>query len=220
MTYLSFFKAECLTLFRSKQRVVNALLFFVLVVVLFPLGIDPSADFLAPAAGGIIWCAAALSVVVSIESLYKESYADGTLTQQVVSGLSLPWLILIKVGVYWLAMMLPLLLLTPVFAQMLFLPSDSLLVLLATLLIGTPGLFLIGSIGAALTVSLKQGAMLMVLLILPFYFPIIIFSTAALKAIQFGLPYGGLLALLAAISLLALVVAPVMTSLCIKASVR
>lgn len=220
MTYLSFFKAECLTLFRSKQRVVNALLFFVLVVVLFPLGIDPSADFLAPAAGGIIWCAAALSVVVSIESLYKESYADGTLTQQVVSGLSLPWLILIKVGVYWLAMMLPLLLLTPVFAQMLFLPSDSLLVLLATLLIGTPGLFLIGSIGAALTVSLKQGAMLMVLLILPFYFPIIIFSTAAIKAIQFGLPYGGLLALLAAISLLALVVAPVMTSLCIKASVR
>ncbi|WP_133011734.1 heme exporter protein CcmB [Marinomonas flavescens] len=220
MTYLSFFKAECLTLFRSKQRVVNALLFFVLVVVLFPLGIDPSADFLAPAAGGIIWCAAALSVVVSIESLYKESYADGTLTQLVVSGLSLPWLILIKVGVYWLAMMLPLLLLTPVFAQMLFLPSDSLLVLLATLLIGTPGLFLIGSIGAALTVSLKQGAMLMVLLILPFYFPIIIFSTAAIKAIQFGLPYGGLLALLAAISLLALVVAPVMTSLCIKASVR
>ncbi|MEL0637890.1 heme exporter protein CcmB [Marinomonas sp. TI.3.20] len=220
MTYLSFFKAECLTLFRSKQRVVNALLFFVLVVVLFPLGIDPSADFLAPAAGGIIWCAAALSVVVSIESLYKESYADGTLTQLIVSGLSLPWLILIKVGVYWLAMMLPLLLLTPVFAQMLFLPSDSLLVLLATLLIGTPGLFLIGSIGAALTVSLKQGAMLMVLLILPFYFPIIIFSTAAIKAIQFGLPYGGLLALLAAISLLALVVAPVMTSLCIKASVR
>ncbi|MGO3407064.1 heme exporter protein CcmB [Marinomonas sp.] len=220
MTYFSFFKAECLALFYTKQRVVNALLFFVMVVVLFPLGIDPSAEFLSPVAGGIIWCAAALSVVISVESMYKESYLDGTLTQLIVSGLSLPWLILIKVGVYWGAMMLPLLLLTPVFAQMLFLPSDSLFMLLATLLLGTPGLFLIGSIGAALTVSLRQGAMLMVLLILPFYFPIIIFSTAAIKAMQFGLPYGGLLALLGAISLLALVVSPVMTSLCIKASVR
>ncbi|GAA0836336.1 MULTISPECIES: heme exporter protein CcmB [Marinomonas] len=220
MTYFSFFKAECLALFYTKQRVVNALLFFVMVVVLFPLGIDPSAEFLSPVAGGIIWCAAALSVVISVESMYKESYLDGTLTQLIVSGLSLPWLILIKVGVYWGAMMLPLLLLTPVFAQMLFLPSDSLFMLLATLLLGTPGLFLIGSIGAALTVSLRQGAMLMVLLILPFYFPIIIFSTAAIKAMQLGLPYGGLLALLGAISLLALVVSPVMTSLCIKASVR
>jgi heme exporter protein B len=220
VTYFSFFKAECLALFYTKQRVVNALLFFVMVVVLFPLGIDPSAEFLSPVAGGIIWCAAALSVVISVESMYKESYLDGTLTQLIVSGLSLPWLILIKVGVYWGAMMLPLLLLTPVFAQMLFLPSDSLFMLLATLLLGTPGLFLIGSIGAALTVSLRQGAMLMVLLILPFYFPIIIFSTAAIKAMQLGLPYGGLLALLGAISLLALVVSPVMTSLCIKASVR
>ncbi|MGB3385152.1 MAG: heme exporter protein CcmB [Marinomonas sp.] len=220
MTYFSFFKAECLALFYTKQRVVNALLFFVMVVVLFPLGIDPSAEFLSPVAGGIIWCAAALSVVISVESMYKESYLDGTLTQLIVSGLSLPWLILIKVGVYWGAMMLPLLLLTPVFAQMLFLPSDSLFMLLATLLLGTPGLFLIGSIGAALTVSLRQGAMLMVLLILPFYFPIIIFSTAAIKAMQLGLPYGGMLALLGAISLLALVVSPVMTSLCIKASVR
>ncbi|MEL0614332.1 heme exporter protein CcmB [Marinomonas arenicola] len=220
MTYFSFFKAECLALFYTKQRVVNALLFFVMVVVLFPLGIDPSAEFLSPVAGGIIWCAAALSVLISVESMYKESYLDGTLTQLIVSGLSLPWLILIKVGVYWGAMMLPLLLLTPVFAQMLFLPSDSLFMLLATLLLGTPGLFLIGSIGAALTVSLRQGAMLMVLLILPFYFPIIIFSTAAIKAMQLGLPYGGLLALLGAISLLALVVSPVMTSLCIKASVR
>jgi len=220
VTYFSFFKAECLALFYTKQRVVNALLFFVMVVVLFPLGIDPSAEFLSPVAGGIIWCAAALSVVISVESMYKESYLDGTLTQLIVSGLSLPWLILIKVGVYWGGMMLPLLLLTPVFAQMLFLPSDSLFMLLATLLLGTPGLFLIGSIGAALTVSLRQGAMLMVLLILPFYFPIIIFSTAAIKAMQLGLPYGGLLALLGAISLLALVVSPVMTSLCIKASVR
>ncbi|MEL0625140.1 heme exporter protein CcmB, partial [Marinomonas arenicola] len=98
-----------------------------------------------------IWCAAALSVVISVESMYKESYLDGTLTQLIVSGLSLPWMILIKVGVYWGAMMLPLLLLTPVFAQILFLPSDSLFMLLATLLLGTPGLFLIGSIGAALT---------------------------------------------------------------------
>ena len=220
MTYLSYFKAECFALLRSKQRVVNALLFFVMVVVLFPLGIDPSADFLSPAAGGIIWCAAALSVVISVESMFKENYGDGVLTQLILSGLSLPWLMLIKVSVYWVTLVLPLLILTPIFSQMLFLPTDSLWVLLVTLLFGTPGLFLIGSIGAALTVSLKQGAMLMVLLILPFYFPIIIFSSAAIKAAQLGLPYGGLLALIAAISLLSLVVSPVMTSLCIKASVR
>jgi len=220
MTYFSFFKAECLTLFRNKQRVINALLFFVMVIVLFPLGIDPSVAFLSPASGGIIWCAAALAIIIALEGMFKDSYAEGTLEQLIISGLSVPWLVIIKVSVHWFAVLIPLLLLTPIFAQMLFLPAGSLSLLLWTLLLGTPGLFLIGSIGAALTVSLKQGAMLMVLLILPFYFPIIIFSTSALKAIQFGLPYSGLLALLAAISLLSLVVSPVMTSLCIKASVR
>lgn len=220
MTYFAYFKTECLALFRRKQNLLNALLFFVLVIVLFPLGVDPSASFLSPAAAGIIWCAAALATLVSLEGMFKEDYADGSLEQLLVSGLSMPWLVLLKVLAHWLGMIMPLLIMTPLFSQMLFLPDGSLSVLIATLLLGTPGLFLIGSIGAALTVSLRQGALLMLLLILPFYFPIIIFSTSAVQAVQFGLTYSGLLAILAAISLLALVVSPLMASICLKASVH
>ncbi|MBJ7555254.1 heme exporter protein CcmB [Marinomonas spartinae] len=220
MTYFSYFKAECLVLFRRKQNLVNALLFFALVIVLFPLGVDPSKAFLAPAAGGIIWCAAALATVISLESMFKEDYADGSLEQLLVSGLSISWLVLLKVLVHWLGMIIPLLLLTPIFSEMLFLPDGVLGVLMTTLLLGTPGLFLIGSIGASLTVSLRQGALLMLLLILPFYFPIIIFSTSAIQAVASGLPYSGLLAIIGAISLLALVMSPLMTPICLKASVR
>lgn len=220
MTYFSFFKAEYIALLRNKQSILNALLFFVIIVVLFPLGIDPSKPFLSVSAGGIIWCAASLSIVIALESMFKQAYQDGTTEQWWVSGLSVPYLMVIKVLVHWLVFMVPLFILTPLLAQMLFLPTSSIGLVLLTLLLGTPGLFLIGAIVAALTVSVKQSAMLMVLLILPFYFPIIIFSTSAISALQSGLPYAAELALLGAISLLALVVSPIMTTICLKASVR
>lgn len=218
MTYLSFIKTEMLVSWRRKQNVFNALLFFLMVVVLFPLGVSPTAEFLAPAADGIIWCATVLAVLMTTESMFKEDYADGSLEQLMISGLSLPLLMLLKIMTHWFVVFLPLLLMMPLLAEMLYLPDDSFWVLIATLVIGSPSLFLIGSIGAALTVSLKQGAILVMLLILPLYVPIIIFATSAVRAAQLEVAYLGLLAILLAIFLLSLVTAPFMTAIAIKAS--
>jgi heme exporter protein B len=220
MTYTSFFKAECLVVWRRKQSIFNALLFFIMVIVLFPLGVSAVPDFLQPASGGIIWCATVLAVLMAIESMFKDDYHDGSLEQWLVCGLSLPILILLKIATQWLSVIVPLLILMPILSEMLYLPYVSFWVLVLTLLAGTPSLFLIGAIGSALTVSVKQGATLLILLILPFYLPIIIFATSAIKAAQLGLPYSGLLAMLLAISLLSLVVSPFMTAVSIKASVN
>ncbi|MEO9274056.1 heme exporter protein CcmB [Marinomonas sp. 5E14-1] len=218
MTYLSFIRAEVLVLWRRKQNIFNALLFFLMVVVLFPLGVNPSAEFLAPAADGIVWCAMLLAVLMATESMFKEDYIDGSLEQLIISGLSLPLLLLLKTTAQWLVVFLPLLFMMPLLAEMLYLPDGCFWVLMATLVIGSPSLFLIGAIGAALTVSLKQGAILVMLLILPFYLPVIIFATSAVRAAQLGLPYLGLLAILLAIFLLSLVIAPCMAAIVIKAS--
>ncbi|MFT4574070.1 MAG: heme exporter protein B, partial [Marinomonas primoryensis] len=120
----------------------------------------------------------------------------------------------------WASVVIPLLLVMPLLSEMLSLPSAAFWVLIMTLLVGTPCLFFIGIIGSALTASLKQSAMLVMLLILPFYFPIIIFATSAVQAAQVGLPYSGLLAMLLAMSLLSLVFSPFMTAIAIKASVN
>ena len=220
MTYLSFFKSELLMVMRRKQDVINALIFFLMVVTLFPLGVNPSADFLEPAAGGIIWCATSLAILMSVESIFKEDFNDGSLEQLLVGELYLPFLIVIKFVIQWSAIILPLLLLLPLLSQMLFLPWAILNVLIFTLLLGSPALFLIGTIGAALTVSLRRGAVLMLLIILPFYLPVIIFSTGAISAAQAGQDYMGHLAILGAISLLALALSPGMSVISIKASMN
>lgn len=220
MNYQSFFTGELKILFRRKQSVLNALVFFLMVVTLFPLGVNPSADFLSPAAGGIIWCAASLAILMATESVFKEDFNDGSLEQWVVSGLSLSLLVAIKVFVHWLGVILPLLMIMPVLAQMLFISADVLWVTLLSLLLGSPALFLIGSIGAALTVSLRHGAVLMLLIIIPFYLPIIIFATGAIRAAQVGMAYDGQLAVLVAITLLSLALAPVMSAVSLKASIQ
>lgn len=220
MTYLSFFKSECLVLWRRKQDILNALFFFIIVVILFPLGVNSSPEFLAPAAGGIIWCAAVLAILMSIDNMFKDDFHDGSLEQWIVSGLSLPLMALLKILVQWGAVLLPLLCMMPLLSEMLYLPESAFWVVVMTLVLGSPSLFLIGAIGSALTVSLKQGAMLLILLILPFYIPVIIFATSAIQAVQLSLPYSGSLAMLSAMSLLSLVLSPFMTAISIKASVR
>ncbi|TBR43151.1 heme exporter protein CcmB [Marinomonas agarivorans] len=220
MTYLSFLKSELLAVFYRKQDTINALAFFLIVITLFPLGVNPSADFLEPAAGGIVWCAASLAILLSVESLFKEDFNDGSLEQLIASGLYLPITILIKLVIQWCAVIVPLLLLIPLFSQMLFLPWSIVHVLIFTLLLGSPALFLVGTIGAALTVSLKRGAVLVLLIILPFYLPVIIFATGAISAAQAGQDYSGQLAILGAISLLSLALSPGMSAVSIKASMN
>lgn len=219
MTYRSFFIYEFLVLWRRKQDVFNALLFFIIVVILFPLGVSAEPAFLAQAASGIIWCGVVLSILISIGHMFKEDYQDGSLEQWIVSSLSLPLLMLLKVMANWVVIIVPLLIMMPLLSEMLFMPNTSFWVLVLTLLVGTPGLFLIGVMGAALTVSVRQGTMLVMLLILPLYLPVLIFATSAVQSAQSGLPYSGLLAMLLALSLMSLVVSPFMTAMAIKASV-
>lgn len=219
MTYLSYFMAEMTLLLKRKQDILNALLFFIMVIVLFPLAVDPGSDFLSGAASGVIWCATALSFLMAVEGMFREDYMDGALEQLLVTGLSLPVLALLKVVAYWCVLIVPLLVITPVLSDMLYLPKESLWVLISTLLLGTPAFLLMGGIGAVLTLTLKRGSALIALLVLPFYLPVIVFSSSAIQAGQSGLPYMGLLAILLAISLLSLVVSPILMAVLIRASV-
>ena len=136
-----------------------------MVIILFPLGVDPSSEFLAPAAGGIIWCATALSVLMAVEGMYKEDFNDG-LVRAMVNQWSFYYLfsVLKSVSAMVNGHCCLYLIVLPLLAQMLFLPFSALWVVMASILLGTPALFFIGSIGAALTVSLRRGAVLMLLL--------------------------------------------------------
>lgn len=194
----------------------NPLSFFVMVITLFPLAINTTPSKLAAMAGGVVWIAALLSVLLSMDSLFRQDYDDGSLEQLVLSPSPLPVVVLAKVMAHWLQTGACLTLLSPVAALLLNLPAEAMGTLFLTLLLGTPTLSLISSIGAALTVSLRRGGVLVPLLSLPLHIPVIIFATAAVQASMAGLPAVGYLAILAAFLVLALTLAP----LAVAASLR
>lgn len=182
--------------------------FFMLVVTLFPLAITPEPKKLALMAPGIIWVAALLSMLLSLDGLFRQDLEDGSLEQLLVAPAPLPLLVLAKVAAHWLQTGFCLVLLSPVAAVMLFLDSNMLWVLLATLLLGTPVLSLIGAVAAALTVALRRGGVLVPLITLPLMVPVIVFATGAMQAAAAGMPVAGYLALLAAFLVLALTLIP------------
>ena len=202
-------RREWLLAVRSPAQGLNPLVFFVLVIAMFPLGISPAPEVLARIAGGVIWVAALLAVLLSLESLFREDRDEGVLEQLLVSPHPLPFVVLVKVLVYALLVGGPLVLMSPVLGLMLSLPPATYGTLVAALLLGMPTLFLLGSVGAALTVGLRRGGLLLVLLVLPLYVPVLVFATAAVDAAQLGMPVRGHLALLGALLALMLVVAPV-----------
>jgi heme exporter protein B len=212
--------AEMQLAFRTKRQFFNALMFFVLVLVLFPLGVDPGKAFLAKSAAGLVWVACLLASMLAIESMYRQDFEDGTLEQWVVSGQPLFLIVLVKNLVQWLGTGLPLIILTPLLATMLHLPSDFIPLLMLSLLLGTPVVTLIGSIGAALTVSIRNGGVLLFLLVLPLTVPVLIFGTAVLNAAADGLPVNGMLAVLFLFFVLALSLCPFATSAALKMSVE
>ncbi|SHI26775.1 heme exporter protein CcmB [Ferrimonas marina] len=204
--------------FRHRGDIFNPLMFFVMVVTLFPLGIGPEPNTLTRIAPGIIWVAALLSAMLSLERLFKSDYADGTLEQMMLSPQPLALMALAKVLAHWLVTGVPLILIAPLLAVMLHLDESAYGALMATLVVGTPTLSLIGAIGVALTVGLPKGGVLLSLLILPLYIPVLIFATGAIDAASMGLEYGGQMAILAAILIGALVVAPVAISASLRVS--
>ncbi|WP_342595173.1 heme exporter protein CcmB [Salinicola lusitanus] len=193
---------------RRGGDLVNPLMFLALVVVLFPLGISPEPDLLASVAPGLLWVAALLAMLLSLDGLFRGDYEDGSLEQMLLSPLPLPVLCLAKVVVHWLLTGLPLALCASLLGVLLALPGAGYLALMLSLALGTATLSLIGAIGAALTVGLPRGGVLLSLLVLPLYIPVLIFGAGAVKAAIEGGMAGPALALLGALLALAVAAAP------------
>lgn len=201
---------------RRKSDVLITLFFFVIVVSLFPLGIGPEMDMLRQIAPGVLWVAALLATMLSLGRLFEQDYADGTLEQLALSPAPLGVLVIGKVTAHWLLSGLPLTLLAPLLALQFDLPATSLTVLVLALALGTPVLSLVGAIGAALTLGLRGGGVLVSLLVLPLYVPVLIFGAGAVEAQAAGLAATAHLSLLAAILSVAVFFAPWATTAALR----
>ena len=211
-------RRDFLLAYRRRAELLQPLVFLLVVVTLFPLGVGPSPQLLANIAPGVIWIAALLATVLSLDSLFRSDFDDGTLEQMVLSGQSLTLIALARTVAHWLVAGLPIVLLSPLLALWMNLPDMGVPILIKSLLIGTPVLSLIGAIGSALTVSLKRGGQLLSLLVFPLYVPLLILATSAVSSAVAGLPYGGQLGLMLAGMIAALTLAPFATAAALKLS--
>ena len=205
---------------RRRADTFAALFFFVIVVSLFPLGVGPEPALLRSMAAGVVWVAALLASMLSLTRMFADDHQDGTLEQLLLSATPLPLLVFAKMAAHWLASGLLLALVSPLLALQFDLPPASVGVLALSLLLGTPLLSLIGGIGAALTVGLRGGGVLLSLLVLPLYVPVIIFGSGAVQASSAGLGIAGHFSLLGAMLVLALFLAPLATAAALRISIE
>ena len=217
--FLAVFKRDLLIAFRNRSEALNPLMFFVLVTLLFPLGIGPSPNLLQTIAPGVLWVAALLSALLSLDSLFRSDFQDGTLEQLVLGSQPLAIMVVARVLAHWIMSAVPLLLLSPVLAISLNLSPNAMGALIITLLLGTPIFSFIGAIGVALTVGLKSSGMLLALLIIPLYIPVLIFGAGAVDAAGAGLSVAGQIYILASLLMLSLTLAPMAIAAALKMSV-
>ena len=206
--FFAIVRRDLLLAARRKSEVFTALFFFMIVVSLFPLGIGPETALLRRIAPGVLWVAALLAAMLSLNRLFAADHADGTLEQMALSPTPLALLVAGKTLAHWLTAGLPLVLLAPVLGIQFDLSARSLGILMLSLLLGTPLLSLIGAIGAALPLGLRGGGVLLSLLVLPLYIPALIFGAGAVEADMAGLGVGGHLSLLGALLALGVFFAP------------
>jgi len=205
---------------RHSSEVVHPVIFFVIVVALFPFGVGSDPALLRTIGPGIIWVAALLATLLALDALFRSDFDDGTLEQMVLSGHPLAVLILGKVLVHWCATGLPLLVATPLLGLLLGMTGELQLTLLAALALGTPTLSLIGSVGTALTVGIRRSGLLLTLLVLPLYVPVLIFGASVVLAADAGLPTAGHFYFLGAMMVLALALAPLAASAALRISLN
>lgn len=209
---------DLLLAYRRRTEMINPLLFFVLVTTLFPLGIGADPTLLREVAPGIIWVAALLAAMLSLDSVFRSDFEDGSLEQFLISAQPLSILVLAKVVAHWLITGLPLLIVAPLLGLLLDLPVASISTLLVTLALGTPVLSMIGAIGVALTVGLHRGGVILSLLVLPLYIPVLIFAANAVESAGAGLPIVAHLSLLTALLVLSTSLSPLATAAALKIS--
>ena len=209
IAFLSVLRRDLKLATRSRAELGLPVLFYIMVVAMVPLAVSPDPGTLSELAPGIIWLAALLSTLLSLDRLFRSDFDDGSLDLMLLSPAPMPLLVLAKVLAHWLSTGAPLVVATPLLALLLGLPASALPALLASLALGTPVLSLVGAVGVALTVGLRRGGALLALLVLPLYVPVLIFGANAAAAAADGLPVSGQLYMLAAFLTLALTLAPI-----------
>jgi heme exporter protein B len=205
---------------RRWDEVAQPLIFYVVVTTMFPLATTPDMSALREISGGVVWVAALLASLLALEALFRADVEDGTMEQWVLSGQPLGWLLLAKVAAHWVLTGLPLVVMSPIVGTGLGLPYDAWGVLMLSLLLGTGTLSVLGGIGAALTVGVRRGSVLLSLLVLPLAMPLLIFGARAVGMQMDGDSPAGPLQLLAAIFFMALSLGPIAMSAAIRISVE
>jgi len=209
---------DLLLAMRNRSDILTTVFFFIIAISLFPLGVGPELNTLREIAPGVFWVAALLASMLALERLFAIDYADGTLEQMLLTPQPATILVLAKVLAHWLITGVPLVLLSPLLGLQYDLSSEAIQVLMLTLFLGTPSLSLIGAIGAALTLGLRGGGVLVSLLVLPLYIPVLIFGAGAVEATVSGLGGSGHISMLGAIFLLSLVLSPLATVAALRVS--
>jgi heme exporter protein B len=206
--------------FRKLGQIVQPLVFFAIVTVLFPLSVSPELSRLREIAPAALWIGALLASLLALEFLFRDDAQDGTLEQYALSGQSLMWLLLAKTAAHWLLTGLPLALIAPAIGVSLGVPGAANPGILAAITLGTLALSLLGSIGAALTLGVKRGGVLLTLLTLPLAFPILIFGARATELAIKGADFSAPLYLLAAIAVLGITLAPLAAAAAVRISLE
>lgn len=217
---LAVLRREIALALRQKGEVLTPLVFFVVVASLFPLGVGPESALLLRMAPGVLWVSALLAAMLSLQRMFASDYADGSLEQMLLSPTPLTLLVAAKALSHFVLSGLPLVLVAPVLGLQFGLDGRALGILMLSLLLGTPTLSLIGSIGASLTLGVRGAGVLLSLLILPLYIPVLIFGAGAVEADASGLGANGHLSLLAALLVLSLFFAPLATTAALKISLE
>ncbi len=216
----SILSRDLLLAYRHRGELANPLVFFLIVITMVPLGISPAPDMLARLAPGMLWVVALLATLLSLDSLFRSDYEDGTLEQLILTPQPLYFMVLAKILAHWLVTGLPLTLFAPVLGVMLALPEAGFAPLVLSLLLGSACLSLIGAIGAALTVALRKGGLLLSLIIMPLYLPVLIFGASAVQSAVDNVPNQAQLAVLGALLALSIVLAPFAAAGALKISIN
>jgi len=212
-------KRDLLLAIRHRAELLNPMLFFVLVIILFQLGMHAKPAVLVTLAPAIVWIAALLSALLSLDHMFRSDMEDGALEQMIISTQPTSLLVLAKILAHWIITGLPVTIVAPILGLMLGLSFDATQILFLTLLIGTPILSAIGSIGVALTVGLRRGGVLLSLLILPLYVPVLIFASQTVSTFMTGYPIFASLSVMMAMLVLSISLAPWASSAALRMSV-
>ena len=214
--FITILKRDLFFGMRRSGELVNSLIFFLIVVTMFPFALGTESALLREIYPGVIWVAALLSVTMSLDRMFNSDFEDGTLEQMLLSQHSTTFIAMAKIVAHWLLTGVPLIIASMFLGVIFGLSYEALQAMLVTLLLGTPVLSLVGSAAMALTVGLRGGGMLLSLIILPLYIPLLIFSVAAVSNASKGLGFTGEIYFISAILVLAITLAPFATALSLR----